>query len=59
MVDHGGLTRVRYFGRQQLGDTLLYQSGDPVCAWTQLFRVCICIGGNLYYPEINQIRQYP
>ena len=59
MADHGGLTHVRYFGDQRFGDTELYKNGDPISAWSQIFRCCLSIGDNLYYLEFNKTHIYP
>ena len=59
MADHGGLTQVNYFGHQRFGDTEIYKNGDPISAWSQIFRCCLSIGDNLYYLEFNKTHIYP
>jgi hypothetical protein len=56
---HGGLSKVSYFGAQRFGDQHLYQSGDELSAWTQIFRPCAVVDGRLYYLEFADTRVTP
>jgi hypothetical protein len=58
IANHGGLTHVDYFGEQRLGESRLF-NGHAISAWTQLFRLCLGIGDNLYYLTFANTEFFP
>lgn len=58
LAQHGGLTHIRYFGKQQLGRSEFF-TADPISAWAQLFRLFVEIDGESYYAEFNDTLLYP
>ena len=58
VANHGGLTRLEYWGRQHFGGQRLYV-GDPISDWGHLFRFCLAIDDKLYYPEFHDTLLYP
>jgi hypothetical protein len=58
IANQGGLTHVDYFGEQRLGESRLF-NGNDISAWTQLFRLCLGIGDNLYYLKFTDTEFYP
>ena len=59
ILRHGGIGQIVYFGQQSLKGGNMFKSGNPVSAWTKLFRLCVVVDGNSYYPEFNNTRFYP
>lgn len=55
---HGGLLKVAYWGKQNLGAANFFQA-DPGTAWVKLFRLHIIIGGKRYYLTMNDTKLYP
>jgi hypothetical protein len=58
LANHGGITHIDYYGAQRFGDVQLYK-GDQISAWSQVFRPCVAINGDLYYLEFNDTLIYP
>jgi hypothetical protein len=58
IANHGGLTHIDYFGEQRLGESRLF-NGNTISAWTQLFRLCLGIGDNLYYLTFTNTEFFP
>jgi len=58
IASHGGLMQIDYFGEQRFGDSSLF-TGNPISAWTQLFRPCLGIDDGLYYLEFQDTQFFP
>ncbi len=56
---HGGLTEIRYFGNQRIGDAALFRA-DPLSSFCQLFRPYADFGcGDQYFLEFENTFFYP
>ncbi len=58
IAKHGGLTSIKYYGRQQLNATAMFEA-DPISAWQQLFRLFVRLDDRMYYAEFNDTSIYP
>lgn len=55
---HGGLTGIKYYGRQALNATSMFEA-DLISAWKQLFRLFVQIDDKMYYAEFNDTSIFP
>jgi hypothetical protein len=55
---HGGPLRISYIGEQH-SSAYEFFSGGLESGWTKCFRVYVGVGGNRYYPVLNETRLYP
>lgn len=55
---HGGLTEIKYYGRQRLNAAAMFVA-DPISAWQQLFRLFVQIDDRMYYAEFNDTSIHP
>lgn len=59
LAPHGGLTEIRYFGNQRIGDAALFRA-DPLSSFCQLFRPYADFGcGDQYFLEFENTFFYP
>ena len=59
LAAHGGITEIRYFGSQPIGDAPLFRA-DPLSAFCQLFRPYVDFGcGDQYFLEFENTVFYP
>lgn len=59
MAEHGGLTRIIYFGGQHLGAAEFFNVGDVLSGWQKLFRLFVAIEGRMFFPTFSNTLIYP
>ncbi len=59
MGEHGGLTRIIYFGGQHLGASEFFNVGDVLSGWHKLYRLYIVIDGKMFFTTFSNTLIYP
>ncbi|MFZ2653608.1 MAG: hypothetical protein WAX69_01710 [Victivallales bacterium] len=59
LAEHGGLTRIIYFGGQHLGAVEFFNVGDVLSGWHKLYRIFAVIDGKMFFPTFSNTLIYP
>lgn len=55
---HGGISEIRYYGRQPMGANVLFK-GPEVGAFSKLFTLQLSIDGRVYNLQFNDVKHFP